>query len=205
MITTMPPEPMTWVFAGDSITHGCFHTHGARNYVEHSTELLRHQSGRSSDVVVNVGVSGWRVPDLLADFDFRLGRLAPDVVVLMLGTNDATAGETQVGAFASDLERLALRIRDLGATLVLQVPPLLRGEPSGRTAMPMYCDAVRDVAERLAVPIVDHARDWEQHFTDAALREWLDDDIHPNAAGHLRMARTLTTALGAHGDPLSLT
>ena len=111
---------MTWVFAGDSITHGCFHTHGARNYVEHCTESLHHQDGRIADIVINAGVSGWRVPDLLADLDFRLVRFTPDVVVLMLGTNDAISGESGVRDFASDLESLVLRIRASGAFLVLQ-------------------------------------------------------------------------------------
>ncbi len=193
---------MTWVFAGDSITHGCVHTHGSRNYVEHCTEVLRWQTGRTTDVVVNVGVSGWRVPDLLADLTFRVERFEPDVVVLMLGTNDSTVGEAGVDAFASQLEELALRIRDMGADLLLQVPPSLRGETSGRAAMPVYCDAIRDVAGRVEVPIVDHAQDWEENLPDGGLEEWLADDIHPNAAGHLRMAQTLLAALGIPGDPI---
>ncbi len=195
-------EAMTWVFAGDSITHGCLHTHGSRNYVEHCTEVLRWETGRTTDVVVNVGVSGWRVPDLLANFDFRLGRFAPDVVLLMLGTNDATAGRAGVGAFASQLEELVRWIKDVGADLVLQVPPLLRGDTSGRAAMPVYCEAIRDVARRLEVRVVDHARDWGDHLPDGGLDEWLADDIHPNAAGHLRMARTLLLALGISRDQL---
>lgn len=200
---TMPEGAMTWVFAGDSITHGCLHTHGSRNYVEHCTEVLRWQTGRITDVVVNVGISGLRVPDLLADFDFRLRRFAPDVVFLMLGTNDATAGAAGVEGFASQLEELALRIRSLGADLVLQVPPLIRAEPSGRAAMPLYCGAIRDVAQQLAVPIVDHAHDWESHPPAGGLDEWLADDIHPNAEGHLRMARKLLATLGVAGDPLN--
>ncbi|MDO5736400.1 MAG: SGNH/GDSL hydrolase family protein [Propionibacteriaceae bacterium] len=202
MLRITPAEPMTWVFVGDSITHGCLHTHGNRNYVEHCTEVLRWQTGRTTDVVINAGVSGWRVPDLLGDFDFRLARFIPDVVVLMLGTNDATAGESGRQAFSSQLQELAPRIRALGAELVLQVPPLLRGESSGRADMPAYRDAIRAVADGLDVPIVDHARDWEAHLPDGGLDEWLADDIHPNAAGHLRMARTLLGALGIAGDPL---
>ena len=128
---------MTWVFAGDSITHGCLHTHGARNFVEHCTEVLRWSAGRPTDVTINAGVSGWQVPNLLDDFEFRLRRFVPDVVVLMLGTNDATTGEAGVPAFTAGLEELARRITDLGARLVLQVPPPVRGETSGRSAMPL--------------------------------------------------------------------
>lgn len=203
MFNTLPWESMTWVFAGDSITHGCLHTHGARNYVEHCTEVLRWEAGRPTDVAINVGVSGWQVPDLLSDFEFRLRRFAPDVVTLMLGTNDSTTGRTGVSAFSSGLEELVGRITDLGTHLVLQVPPPVRGERSGRTALPLYCDAIRDVAQRLSVQVVDHERDWKEQFPDGVVDEWLDDDIHPNAAGHLRMSRTLLAGLGIPGDPLS--
>ena len=47
----MSDQPMTWVFAGDSITQGVFHTHGARSWVEHVHERLRWQLGRLHDDV----------------------------------------------------------------------------------------------------------------------------------------------------------
>ena len=31
-------EPLTWIFTGDSITHGALHTWGWRSYVEHFAE-----------------------------------------------------------------------------------------------------------------------------------------------------------------------
>ena len=34
-------HPLTWVFTGDSITHGAKHTHGSRTYVEHFAERVR--------------------------------------------------------------------------------------------------------------------------------------------------------------------
>lgn len=191
------PEPMTWLFVGDSITQGVLHTHGARNFVEHCGEVIRWETGRIRDVVINAGVSGWRVPDVLADFDFRVTRFAPDVVVAMLGTNDATAGADGVAAFERQLTELVTRIRALGAKLVLQVPPPLRGEPSGRAAMASYVDAVRAVAQKHSVLLVDHDLDWSQNLRDGGLDdEWLADNIHPNAAGHERMARRVMEILG---------
>ena len=38
----LPQHPITWLFVGDSITHGWRHTDGARSYVEHVNETLRH-------------------------------------------------------------------------------------------------------------------------------------------------------------------
>lgn len=191
------PEPMTWLFVGDSITQGVLHTAGARNFVEHCGEAIRWESGRVHDVVVNAGVSGWRVPDLLADFEFRVTRFAPDVVVAMFGTNDATAGTGAVAAFEEQLSELVGRIRATGAQLVLQVPPPLRGEPSGRAGMPGYVAAVRAVARAESVLLVDHDLDWSRNLPDGGLGDgWLADDIHPNAAGHERMARHALEVLG---------
>lgn len=190
-------EPMTWLFVGDSITQGVLHTHGARNFVEHCGEVIRWETGRIHDVVINAGVSGWRVPDLLADFDFRVTRFAPDVVVAMLGTNDATAGADGVTAFRQQLSELITRVRATGAHLVLQVPPPLRGEPSGRTAMAGYADVVRAVARAETVPLADHDLDWSQNLRDGGLGdEFLADNIHPNAVGHERMAHRVLEVLG---------
>lgn len=191
--------PTTWLFVGDSITQGVLHTHGARSFVEHCAEAIRWEHGRLRDVVVNAGVSGWKVPDVLADFDFRVSRWAADVVVVMLGTNDAKAGPDGVAAFEAQLSELVARILATGAKLVLQVPPPLRGEPSGRSAMPAYAAAVRAVAARESLPLVDHDLDWSQNLPDGGLDDgWLADDIHPNAVGHERMARqVLDVLLGA--------
>lgn len=190
------PGPTTWLFVGDSITQGVLHTHGARSFVEHCAEAIRWEKGRLRDVVVNAGVSGWTVPDVLADFDFRVTRWAADVVVAMLGTNDAKAGPDGVAAFEDQLTELATRIRATGAQLVLQVPPPLRGEPSGRSAMPAYVAVVRAVAARESVPLVDHDLDWTQNLREGGLDdEWLADNIHPNAAGHERMARRVLEVL----------
>ena len=45
------PEPIKWIFDGDSITHGALHTVGWRDYTEHFTERLRYEMGRMRDVV----------------------------------------------------------------------------------------------------------------------------------------------------------
>ena len=49
-------EPLRWVFAGDSITHGALHTMGWRDYTELFSERLRHELKRPRDCVVKTGV-----------------------------------------------------------------------------------------------------------------------------------------------------
>ncbi|WP_404388167.1 SGNH/GDSL hydrolase family protein [Humibacillus xanthopallidus] len=199
--------PVTWVFLGDSITQGVRHTRGRRGYVEHFAERVRGELGRRSDAVINSGVSGTTTEDLLPEFHWRAGRFAPDVVFVMFGTNDQTAGPDGVRGFRYRLDQIVQRSRDVGAMVVLQTPPPARAEGDRSPELAeSYAEVVRQVGDDLGVLVVDHAAAWR----DAAAREgaspapdgWLDDSFHPGARGHLELALTLFAALGIT-DPAS--
>ena len=113
-------DPMTWVMAGDSITQAVEHTHGARGWVEHVRERICWQLDRLTDIVINTGVSAWRATDVLGAYDFVIGRFAPDVLSLSLGTNDAHAGPDGLPEFR-DAMREIIR-RSAGAQIVLHTP-----------------------------------------------------------------------------------
>src|SRR5580765_4964844 len=81
------PEPIRWVFAGDSITHGALHTFGWRDYTELFAERVRWELGRMRDVVIKTGVSGWRVPDLKGDLTWSVLQHRPQVLSIALGMN----------------------------------------------------------------------------------------------------------------------
>jgi lysophospholipase L1-like esterase len=68
------------------------HTHGGRSYPEHLHELIRGELERVRDIVLNTAISGNRIVDLLDDWDRRVASWQPDVVTLMIGTNDASDG-----------------------------------------------------------------------------------------------------------------
>jgi acyl-CoA thioesterase I len=204
--------PVTWVFLGDSITQGVHHTYGRRGYVEHFAERVRGELGRRSDAVVNSGVSGTTTDDLLPEFHWRAGRFAPDVVFVMFGTNDQTAGRDGIRGFRYRLDQIVQRSRDVGATVVLQTAPPVRAEGDRSPELAAaYAEAVRQVGDELGVLVVDHAVAWRE----AAAREdagpapqgWLDDAFHPGAQGHHELALTLFAALGiadASSDVCSL-
>jgi lysophospholipase L1-like esterase len=188
---------MTWVFSGDSITQGVFHTHGARSWVEHVHERLRWQLGRLHDVVINTGMSGWTAPEVMQTFDHLIGRFAPDVVSLSLGMNDALDGPRGRPAFRDSLRNLVSRSADLGSQVVLQTPNRAsRDALPGRADLPAYAEIVRQLATDLNVILVDHDADWAAHPGPAGPVDWLDDPVHPNAAGHRRMADAALCALG---------
>ncbi|MBL8294024.1 MAG: SGNH/GDSL hydrolase family protein, partial [Bryobacterales bacterium] len=70
-------EPLTWVFTGDSITHGALHTMGWRSYPEHFAERVRWELRRVRDIVINTGISGDRMPRLVGDAEWRVHRFRP--------------------------------------------------------------------------------------------------------------------------------
>lgn len=195
--------PVNWVCTGDSITHGLIHTQGARNYVDHLHELIRGDMSRVQDVIIDTAISGWRIVQLLEDFDRRVATWHPHIVTLMIGTNDcSTAGVFPViepVEFAASVTEFVARVRALGAIPVLQTQPAIdvRNAPE-RARIAEFAQAIRDVAAAQDVILIDQfARFAEMgrgHVNDIA---WglLGDPFHPNAAGHAVLALGVAAAL----------
>lgn len=193
-------DPLNWVITGDSITHGLVHTQGGRSYAEHLHELIRGELGRTRDAVINTAISGHRMPDILGDFDRRVESWRPDVVTLMIGTNDmSTLPDSPFVApaeFAASLRDFVARVRALGAIPVLQTPPSIdTPNAPGRERIAEFADAVREVAASDDVILVDQ----NARFTDLGDGgvPWglMNDPFHPNAAGHAALALELATTL----------
>lgn len=152
--------------------------------------------------MINTGVSGNSVGDVLAEFDRRVARFAPDVVAMMLGTNDSVEGEGGLSDFASGLAELISRVRAIDAVPYLQTPPPIDTDDAPERAhLDSYVRVVRRVAGGLSVPLVDHHLHWHaQGFTG----HFRSDALHPNARGHLELAKELFARLGIF-DPGSPT
>ncbi|MFF2653934.1 SGNH/GDSL hydrolase family protein [Streptomyces sp. NPDC058045] len=201
------PDPVTWVFTGDSVTQGARHTNGWRDYTELFAERWRWELGRGRDTVINTGVSGRRIGDLREDLDHSVLRHRPDVVVLMLGLNDADLGQEGLDEFtdgyASVLRRLT---QESDATLVVQTPNQVAvyDEPR-RAVLPEYAEAVRDLAARFDAVLVDHYRAWTGTQPDDRTEYWISHGCHPNEYGHRALALELFSALELDGPEATLT
>ena len=193
-------RPLTWVFTGDSITHGAKHTHGNRSYVEHFAERVRWELGRGQDVIINTGLSGDRAAGLLRNFEARVARFKPDVVSIMIGMNDSTRGPEGREEFRSNLRQLVLRVRSLGALAVLHTPNTV--EPAAakeRGDLPAYAGLVAEVAREQQTALVDHWQHWQAACNQPeVLKQWLNDPLHPNARGHRELAILTFRVLGIY-------
>jgi lysophospholipase L1-like esterase len=191
-------EPVTWVFTGDSITHGALHTKGWRSYPEHFGERVRWELKRMRDIVVNTGVSGEKADGLLADLDWRVLHLKPEAVSIMLGMNDCTLGEVGRQIFRKNLTAIVSKVMAAGAIPILNTPnTVFVKNADTRADLPGYVQVVRDVALGTKAILVDHYAHWEKvKPTQEALLKWLaDESIHPNYIGHREMAKQLFTDL----------
>lgn len=194
-------QPVTWIFTGDSITHGALHTLGWRSYPEHFAERVRWELGRVRDIVINTGISGERTGGLLADFDWRALRFQPQVVSIMIGMNDCAAGEAGRETFRDNLVALVEAVRTAGGIPLLNTPNTVYvANSAGREDLPAYATIVRETAVAMSAPLVDHWAHWQAAKPDQEeLLPWLEDrSIHPGVYGHREFAKEIFRVLGIY-------
>jgi lysophospholipase L1-like esterase len=196
-------EPVRWVFAGDSITHGAAHTDGWRDYTELFSERLRWEVGRPRDIVIKTGISGWTVEALANDLDANVLGFAPDVVSMMFGMNDCVQGPDGLNAFRERYRAVIATIQSrTGAAVLLHTPnaviPPVNEERL--TNLPAYRQAIVDLATELDLPVIDHFAVWSSPEFASAVHYWLPDGFHPNEFGHRVLARVLFQALDLWDD-----
>jgi lysophospholipase L1-like esterase len=206
------------VMIGDSITdcqrarpvgEGLFEALG-RGYVALIDATLTAALPEQRIRVVNMGTSGNTVRDLAARWQTDVFDLKPDWLSVMIGINDVwrqfdsplqTEQHVPLAEYADTLEKLVSQTRPKLTGLVLMTPYVI--EPNRADAMRVTMDAygavVKAVAERHAAVFVDTqaAFDWVLVHLHPMSLAW--DRIHPNAAGHMVLARAFLSAIGFAG------
>ena len=196
--TLADPNPVKWLFTGDSITHGAFHTLGHRDYAEHFAERVRWELRRVRDGVIKSAVNGWRITDLAADLEWNVLQYRPQIVSLNFGMNDCTGGAAGLTAFKVGYHEVLRRIRlETGAAIILHTPPgLLPLAPTRQDHIASYAEAVREIALETGAVLVDHFANWEAASKREVMVYWQSDAFHPNEYGHRAMAHLLFERLG---------
>lgn len=187
-------QPVTWVFAGDSMTAADDRLTARHNFTEQFGERVRWELDRQLDVVVNSGIEATTVADVFKHLDARVLRFRPDVVTLLVGLSDSRAGGAGRETFARTLKKTVRAIRDTGAAVVLQTPQriLLEQLPEYQDVR-AYVRTIRDIARDLTLPCVDHWDHWKQTKPKPAERAaWLTEGgVQPGVTGHQEMARLI--------------
>ena len=190
---------------GDSITYG----YGLGNPTEQAYPALLAEELGSEFEVGNFGNSGstlqddgdkpWREQSTYSE---TLAFL-PDVVVVMLGTNDAKPANWSETGFVEDYHAWIAEFRDQGAFVYVATPPPV--VPPGAFDIPP------DIVNETLVPLVRQiATDADAPLIDvyAALEdrpELFPDTVHPDAAGARVIADTVALALLASDETTTST
>jgi len=199
-------EPVKWLFTGDSITQGAKHTHGMRSYSEIYAERVRWEKGRVRDSVLNSAVSGNTSSDLLKDFDWRVSQYQPDVVFIMLGTNDAADNKNlTVEEYVKNLSLCISKVRLENAIPILISPPTIIVElAQERKRLFNYVKALIKMAEENNVLYIDNYDYWSEALQDkypnVVNQKFMNDALHPNGYGHQIIAQVIFKYLGIY-DP----
>jgi len=185
---------------GDSITEG----YGLSNASTESYPAQLAERLGTAHTVKNFGVSG---TTLLANGDSPYvntsqypasDAFGPDVVVIMLGTNDSKPTNwSKKSQFAPDYAALIAHYRALGALVYVATPPPVY--PPGAFSIPPdvianeVVPAVRTIASDAGAPLIEI-------FTALSGKaEWFPDTVHPNPDGQAAIADTVAAALDVHG------
>lgn len=218
-------KPVTYLFMGDSITHGIV-TQGYDNVPQMFAKYLD-ELGRTDDVVLNTGVSNATIATTLDQIDTRLEQYDPDVVMIMLGTNDtsyngqntvtngsASTGAITVDQFKERYKQLVRKIHENNAdsSIVLRVPceMIVDGPHSGYeekfAAIYDVADEMRTEIAGLNITVVNHRQEWldyqanvrNDNIAKGTTYGWLVDNVHPNGRGNMSMFQQIIKELGLY-------
>ncbi len=173
-ITNYPPKDGPVVFFGDSLVEGVGATSG--------NDLPALLSRMVSRNIVNLGVSGDTTVDGLARIDRALIDHKPSVLVVLLGGNDYLR-KVPIDETFANLRTIIVRAQATGAiTVVLGVRGGILGDP--------FADRYREVARETGSAYVPDV-------LDGLLGDnrYMDDAIHPNDQGYLRIAERVYPVL----------
>jgi lysophospholipase L1-like esterase/poly(3-hydroxybutyrate) depolymerase len=193
------------VFFGDSITESAVHERG---YVRVLEAELAARAPALGVELIGAGISGHRVPDLLARVDRDVIAKKPNVVVIYIGINDVwhslSGRGTKKDEYGAGLRTLVQKLNAAQATVLLCTPSVIGEKKAGANQLDAmldeYAAITRGVAAELRVPLLDLRQLFVDHLAthnakDADRGVLTTDGVHLNDAGNRFVAERLRQAL----------
>ncbi len=190
-------------FLGDSITQAGNRPGGYLDQVRTGIAAMRPEA-----VVIPAGISGHKVPDLLARYQKDVLDQKATMVFIYIGINDvwhSRSGKgTPIDEFESGLRKLIQDFRASGAEVVLATPSVIGEKPQGENGLDKMLEDFSAVSRRVAAEEGATLCDLRQSFFDS-LRIFnpkdlgkgvlTSDGVHLNPAGNTFLAIESARAL----------
>ncbi len=189
-------EPITVVAIGSSSTAGAGASSAAATYPSRLEAELHQHFPSVSITVINRGVGGEEVPDMLARFDSAVVAAKPDLVLWQLGTNSVLRGHKLTDHGALIRTGLA-KIRAAGADVVLidpQFAPKVISKPEAESMVALISTTAKreDVDLFRRFDVMRHWRD----VTHLSFEMFVSPDgLHMNDWSYACMAKGLGSAI----------
>ena len=183
-------------FLGDSITQAGNHPGG---YVDLVRGVLKAKYGALQ--VIPAGISGHKVPDLLARYEKDVITPGATVVFIYIGINDVWHSVRDQGTpadvFEAGLHKLIDGLQDTGAEVVLATPSVIGEKPPGNNPLDAMLDEYAAISRRVATEqglvLCDLRQTFQEHlriFGDPSKDRGCltTDGVHLNLAGNQLVA-----------------
>ncbi|MDE6598039.1 MAG: GDSL family lipase [Clostridia bacterium] len=200
---------MRIVFFGDSITDCERDRNDERSlghgYVKVLADKLLPLYPDTDLELINKGISGNEVCDLLARAGSDVISLNPDAVVIMIGINNTLhkykyGKELNLKQFENDLTELLTRLKDAGMAVIFLEPFLLPAPDKLR--MRKLFNEELEIIDRVASELADEFVAFDEMFNGLVITtpytEYSEDGVHPTHRGSRLIANTAIKAIRKH-------
>jgi lysophospholipase L1-like esterase len=200
---------MKIVFFGDSITD-CDRDRSDEKslgdgYVKVLADKLRPIYPDMDIELINKGISGNEVCDLLARVNSDVIDYKPDAVVIMIGINNTIhkykyGKELNYNQFEADLKALIVALKEAGIVVIFLEPFLLPAPDKRR--MRVTFDKELEIIHRVCVEMCDEFVAYDEMFNglcqSRSYQFYSLDGVHPTFEGSNLIANTAIKAIRKH-------
>ncbi|MBN9602963.1 MAG: SGNH/GDSL hydrolase family protein [Afipia felis] len=186
-------EPITVVALGSSSTAGYGTTSSTYTYPSRLAEQLRRKYPRARISVINRGMGGQEVPQMVQRLQSSVLDSNPDLVIWQLGTNTVVRGEDSSGV-ASMVEAGVAKIQATGADVVLIDPQYVPAVTAKKEGANKMVQLIRDVGRLRHVsvfPRFEVMRQWHEDEKLPFESFSISDGLHLNDWGYACFAQLL--------------
>jgi lysophospholipase L1-like esterase len=175
-------------------------------YVKLLQALINGCHPESPVAILNTGISGQRVKDLLQRWQTDVLDLKPNWVSIMIGINDVwrqfdnplSKDQVLLPEYEAGLEKMVQQTKPHVDGIILMTPFYIESNKKDpmRKKMDQYGSIVKKCALKHKTIFVDTQAAFDAYTEHLPTQSLCGDRVHPNTTGHMVIAKAFLTAVG---------